>query len=261
MGNFALLIDLDGTVYSGGAAIPGAAESVRRLAAAGIPHLFVTNNSSRPPEAVAAALQGFGVPCAPEQVVTTAEAAAEYVAGRSPGAKVYAVGEAGLRSALAAAGLALVEDEPAEYVVQGIDREFTYRKLAAAVSQLLGGAAYVQTNPDRLLPWDGGYLPGAGAIGAAIREASGKEPVVIGKPSDRLMRYALRRLPAGCEVWVVGDNPYTDVAAGAAAGLRTALVRTGLLRAYGADGPLPAGAPEPDLVCADLPELLERLGL
>lgn len=261
MNKKALLIDLDGTMYSGSAAIPGAAESVKRLAAAGIPHLFVTNNSSRPPEAVAAALRGFGAPAAPEQVVTSSEAAAEYIAGLSPGAKVHVIGEAGLRSALVAHGLVLAEDEPADYVVQGIDRELTYGKLAAAVTQLLGGANYVQTNPDRLLPWDGGFLPGAGSIGAALREAAGIEPIVIGKPSDKIIRYAMRRLPEDCETWVVGDNPLTDIAAGAAAGLRTALVLTGLVRPDGRGRELLAGAPAPDLICAGLPELLEKLGL
>ncbi|MNC65751.1 putative hydrolase YutF [compost metagenome] len=88
---------------------------------------------------------------------------------------------------------------------------------------------YIQTNPDHLLPKENGPIPGSGAIGAAIRTAAETEPVVIGKPSSIISRYGIELLGLPPEdIWMVGDNLRTDIAAGAAAGTRTALVLTGL---------------------------------
>ncbi|MEF3301630.1 HAD-IIA family hydrolase [Paenibacillus sp. GYB003] len=257
----AFLIDLDGTMYAGNTPIPHAAEFIGRLRELSLPFLFVTNNSSRTPEAVADHLASHGIAAEPREVVTSSQAAARYVAGRGRGRRAYVIGEDGLREALLDAGMQLVEERP-DFVVQGIDREFTYRKLETAVRFISEGAEYVLTNPDRLLPADGKLAPGAGSISASIREALQIAPTVIGKPHEPIMRYALERLGAADgDVWAVGDNPATDVGAGIAAGLRTALVLTGIATPANVESLLERSGVRPDVVCGDLAELLERLGL
>ncbi|GAA3404616.1 HAD-IIA family hydrolase [Paenibacillus hodogayensis] len=259
----AFLIDLDGTMYAGHAPIPHAAAFIKRLRELKLPFLFVTNNSSRTPEAVAGHLRQHGIEAEPREVVTSSQAAARYAAERKPGGRVYAIGEEGLRAALTEAGLELVdEDERPDFVVQGIDREFSYAKLERAVGFIAAGAEYVLTNPDRLLPADGKLLPGAGTIAASIREAMQIQPLVIGKPYEPIMRFALERLGTAENVWAVGDNPLTDIGAGKAVGLRTALVLTGIATPDNAERLLGIeGTPQPDIVCADLADLLDRLGL
>lgn len=256
--HYAFLIDLDGTMYAGGSPIPHAAEFIRKLKQRSLPYLFVTNNSSRTPEAVADHLCRLGIEAEANEVVTSAQATARYVSEQRRGHRVYVIGEDGLRTALTEAGLELVEDRP-DFVVQGIDREFSYRKLEAAVGFVASGAEYVLTNPDRLLPSDGRLAPGAGAISGSIQAALQIAPIVIGKPSARIMQFALERLNGPSEVWAVGDNPSTDIGAGHAAGLRTALVCTGIATPLNVTELLAKAPVKPDLVCRDLSELLQRL--
>ncbi|QHW34516.1 TIGR01457 family HAD-type hydrolase [Paenibacillus rhizovicinus] len=254
-----LLIDLDGTLYHGGRMIPGADAFIRMLREEEIRYLFVTNNSSATPEAVADRLNGMGIPAVPEDVCTSAQAAAAYIAEQIPGARVHAVGEIGLTTALLAAGLKL-DDERPELVVQGIDRELTYDKIAGAVRHIRNGAQYILTNPDLLLPSDNGLIPGAGSISAVIRAASGVQPVVIGKPSAIQMRFALQRLGLEPqETWVIGDNPATDIAAGHAVDCPSVLVLTGLATGDNYKELLAAAGCEADEVIADLRGLQEWL--
>jgi len=257
-----LLIDLDGTMYHGGRMIDGANELIAQLRRHGIPFLFVTNNSSASPEIVAGRLSAMGIASEAREVVTSAQAAAAYIAARTPGATVFVIGEDGLLDAVRGAGLALAAsaEEPADYVLQGIDRQFTYAKLAEAVNRIRAGAGFVLTNPDLLLPAENGFQPGAGSIGAAIAASSGARPVVIGKPSSVLMDYALDKLgvpPAG--TWVVGDNLATDIAAGAAAGCATALVLTGLTTEHNMEHYAKEAGVRPDAVFGDLRMLMEEL--
>lgn len=123
-------------------------------------------------------------------------------------------GEEGLHRACEEAGLNIVSDSP-QYVVQGIDRSFTYDSLTRAARWIAGGATFVLTNPDLMLPSDDGMVPGAGTLGAAIEAASGMTPVIIGKPHRHLMNYATSLLGIDPkEAVVVGDNMRTDISAG-----------------------------------------------
>ncbi|MBD2847966.1 HAD-IIA family hydrolase [Paenibacillus sp. IB182496] len=250
-----LLIDLDGTLYHGRRMIPGADRWVASLQAAELPYLFVTNNSSLAPEAVAERLQTMGIPAAAEQVCTSAQAAAAYIAGRSPGAPVHIVGEVGLRTAAEQAGLALVE-ESADYVLQGIDRGFDYPKLSHAARLIRAGAAYILTNPDLLLPTEDGLEPGAGALGAMLQAAGQREPTIIGKPSPILVSYALARLGmTPGSVWMVGDNMATDIAAARRAGCGAVLVLTGVTTAASLRSDTERAGISPDLIFEDLMQL------
>jgi 4-nitrophenyl phosphatase len=178
------------------------------------------------------------------------------------GKRVYAVGEKGLREALQEAGFTLTAagDDTPDFVVQGIDREFSYAKLAAAVRHIRGGAASVLTNPDHLLPWNNELQPGAGSIAAAIERSSQTEPVTIGKPSPIIMNYAIAKLGLPREqIWVVGDNLLTDIKGGLTAECRTALVLSGLVSRDTLQEHLQRTGVTPELVCEHLMELADML--
>ncbi|MEW9702908.1 TIGR01457 family HAD-type hydrolase [Paenibacillus sp. SI8] len=255
------LIDLDGTLYRGHEPIPHAAAFIRLLNDNRLPYLLVTNNSSRTPEQVSEHMHELGIEVPADAVYTSAQAAAQYMAEQRQGSRVHMIGEAGLEIALAAAGFQLTTETP-DYVVQGIDRSFTYAKLAEAVGHLHHGATYVLTNPDRMLPSDGGLMPGAGSLAASITAASGVEPVVIGKPSPIIMAYAIERLglPAA-DIWVIGDNAATDIRGGAVSGCRTALVLTGVATAANVQAQLASAGVTPDLICDDLLDFVRQANL
>lgn len=256
-----LLIDLDGTLYHGRHMILGADVLIAGLRKAGIPFLFVTNNSSRTPESVADHLREMGIEAKADEVCTSSLAAARYISEETPGATVAILGEEGLYQACTDAGLNIVTESP-QYVVQGIDRSFTYDSLAKAAGWIMGGAISVLTNPDLMLPSDVGVMPGAGTIGAAIEAASGVAPIVIGKPYGHLMAYATSLLNIDPRnAIVVGDNMKTDIAAGARAGCRTVLVLTGITTEDNLEHYKVVTGVTPDYICADLTELMTLIGL
>ncbi|MFD2117778.1 TIGR01457 family HAD-type hydrolase [Paenibacillus yanchengensis] len=227
------LIDLDGTMYHGGHPIEGAPELIAYMHKQQIPYRFVTNNSSLSAALVAEKLNEMNIIAEPSHVCTSADATAAYIAKRQPEAKVFVVGEQGLHTSIALAGLHISNYESmdeVDFVVQGIDRQFTYEKLAKAVQLIRNGAVSIMTNPDRLLPSDHGFIPGAGSLGAMIETASGVKPLIIGKPSSILMDFAIATMDVDNreQLYVVGDNLATDIAAGYAAGCKTILVYTGL---------------------------------
>ncbi|WP_341277874.1 TIGR01457 family HAD-type hydrolase [Paenibacillus sp. FSL H8-0537] len=254
-----LLIDLDGTLYHGTRRIVGADALLRKLKELNLPYRFVTNNSSATPEEVAERLNRMDIPAEAQDVCTSAQAAAEYVASVKPGASVFVIGEAGLRAAIVEAGLRLTEEQP-DFVIQGIDRELSYSRLSLAVRYIHGGAPFILTNPDLLLPSEGGLMPGAGSIGAMLQAAAGKEPIVIGKPSSILMDYSLKQLglPAA-DTWVIGDNLATDIAAGRASGCGTLLVLTGLTTEKNYKHYSERAGCEPDKICRNLDELISYI--
>lgn len=255
----AFLIDLDGTLYHGNRMIQGADSLIKGLDNAAIPYLFVTNNSSRTPGEVAAHLQSMGIPAGEEQVCTSAVAAAEYIAGIKPGCKVAPVGEHGLVSALKEAGLVIDTQSP-DYVVQGIDRSFTYETLTRAARWIIQGAEYVLTNPDLLLPSQEGLMPGAGTISASIQAASGVTPVTIGKPSGILMKHAIERLGLEQhEVAVIGDNMLTDISAGIHAGCGTILVLTGVTNKENLERYITSSGVQPDVICDTLEDVRQMI--
>jgi 4-nitrophenyl phosphatase len=251
------LIDLDGVVYTGSQVIPGTPEFFGLLRELETPFLLITNNSSRRAEQFAERLAGMGIEVRPEEVLTSAQATAEFLAaGAKPGSRAFVIGEEGLRSSLEAHGFSLVDDAGADYVVVGLDRGFNYRKLTTAIRAVLGGAQFVGPNPDPSLPMEDGLSPGAGAFQAAITAATGIKPLIVGKPEPTMVSIGLRLL--GCapqEAAMVGDRLDTDVVGGQRAGVVTILVLTGVATAEAA-----AASPiKPDYVLRDLAELGEQL--
>ncbi|WP_088103983.1 TIGR01457 family HAD-type hydrolase [Halalkalibacter urbisdiaboli] len=222
------LIDLDGTMYRGTEKIDEAVQFVKELERRGLPYLFVTNNSTKRPEDVADVLKGMDVPATPEHIFTTSMATATFIAERKKQARVYMVGEQGLKYALEAAGHEIVEKD-ADFVVMGLDRQITYEKLAGAALNVRAGATFIATNGDVALPTERGLLPGAGSIISVVSVSTGVQPTFIGKPESIIVEQALEVIGTKKEdTLMVGDNYDTDILAGLRAGMDTLMVYTGV---------------------------------
>ncbi|MGC8784366.1 MAG: HAD-IIA family hydrolase [Armatimonadota bacterium] len=228
------IFDLDGVIYRGEEPMPCAAETIQRLREEGKMVRFLTNNSALTREAYVRRLTGMGIPCKEEDFMTSAYATALYLQSQgAEGKRVFIVGEEGIYEELRRVGMRVVvdpEEEGADYVVAGIDRDFTYDKLRRAHFAIRHGARFIATNRDATYPAAGGKIvPGGGAIVAAIATCTGVEPLVIGKPNTYSMELLLRRCNVSPqEAVLVGDRLDTDVLVGKRLGLHTVLVLTGV---------------------------------
>jgi glycerol 3-phosphatase-2 len=240
------LLDLDGVVYIGGAAIPGAAQALRKADAAGMRLAYVTNNAFRTPAAVAALLTSLGVPAAAEDVVTSAQAAARLLAERLPaGAPVLVIGGSGLRMALRERGLRPVStaaDKPLA-VVQGYAPGVDYSMLAEGGLAVAAGALFVASNGDLTIPGRRGIAPGNGSL---IQ--------VAGKPEPPLHHESVLRTGARHPL-VVGDRLDTDIEGAHRVGTDSLLVLTGVTGP--ADVVLAPPSRRPTYLAEDLAGLLE----
>ncbi len=254
----AILLDMDGVLYHGELPLPGAAAFMRAIAA--IPHAFITNNPVLPPAVLAEKLRRLALADPdPEQIVTSAEATASWLAHEKPGFRYFAVGGDGLRVALERVGRE--DSRAADYVVVGEGPGLDYDTLTIGVNLILKrGARLVCTNPDTtvdsVVAGRRIVLPGGGALVAPFRVATGVEPVIVGKPRPALFEMALARLRvAPGECLMIGDRPDTDILGAQRLGMRTALVRTGR---FGPGERLPPDV-APDHDVNSLTELLKRL--
>jgi glycerol 3-phosphatase-2 len=199
------IIDLDGVVWLTGIALPGAAAALRRLADVGVRPLFVTNNSAPSDDELMARLERAGIAATPEDLVTSAHAAAQVL---EPGESVFVLADEGVRDALVQRGVHIVEEGPCDAVVVGWTHEFTFDLLARASTLVRGGARLIATNDDATHPTPDGLLPGAGALVSAVATASGALPLIAGKPHAPMVEcIASRRDDV---VLVVGDRQATD---------------------------------------------------
>lgn len=225
----AFLIDLDGTLYKGNDVIPGAREFIDYLNAQEIPHLYVTNNSTKSPEDVVQKLTQMNIEAKPQEVVTSAMATADYIASGHPQASVYMVGGTGLESALKEAGLVLKSDIDVDYVVMGLDENITYDKLTTATLAVQNGATFISTNKDPSIPKEQGFLPGNGSLTSVVTVSSKTEPKFIGKPETPIMHKALDLLQVSPkDVAMIGDLYDTDILSGINIGIDTIHVQTGV---------------------------------
>ena len=231
------IFDLDGTIYLGERAIPGAPETVRCLRQAGCRVTFVSNKPLQPRERYAEKLTRLGIPTDPADVLTSAHVLGRWLAAQAPGAPVFVVGEPPLLAELAGFGLHITNDtrhsEEADFVVAAFDRTFDYGKLNTAFQAIRRGARFVATNADRTCPVEGGEIPDAAAVIGAIEGCTGvKVELVAGKPSSLIVEAGLARMgglsPQQC--LVVGDRLETDVVMAQRAGAASAVVLTGITR-------------------------------
>src|SRR6202012_808389 len=224
-----LLFDLDGVVYIGGTAIPGAPQALQRAKQSGAHVAYVTNNPSRTPAAVAALLEGMGAPVTEGDVVTSAQAAARLLADKlPPKSKVLVIGATALRLAVRERGLVPVSTatEGPVAVVQGFAPGVGYGALAEGGLAVRAGALFVGTNADSTIPNARGTAPGNGSLLRVIEEATGTAPIVAGKPEPPLHRESVIRTGAQRPL-VIGDRLDTHLEAAYNTGTDSLLVLTG----------------------------------
>ena len=221
-------MDMDGVLVREQQAIPGADRFLARLRERELPYLVLTNNSMYTRRDLAARLRTLGLEVPEESIWTSALATADFLAGQRPGGSAFTIGEAGLTTALHAAGYTLTDREP-DYVVLGETRTYSFERIASAIRLVAAGARFIATNPDPTGPTPDGPLPATGAVAALISRATGVEPYFVGKPNPLMMRSALNAIDAHSETSaMVGDRMDTDVVSGLEAGMHTVLVLTGI---------------------------------
>lgn len=224
------LIDLDGVVYIGSKAVPGAIDALNRAREAGLHLAYVTNNAARPPVFVAEHLTDLGITTQAADVVTSAQAAARLVAAQVPaGSPVYVIGGEGLHAALIERGLEPVTDldSDAVAVVQGYGPEMPWRQVINGAILVRRGLPWVASNLDLTVPTRHGPGPGNGALVQLVAEFSGRTPVAAGKPEKPLFEESLARV-GGDRPLVVGDRIDTDIDGARAVGWDSLLVMTGV---------------------------------
>ena len=231
-----VLADLDGVVYAGAGAIPHAVESLKKVEATRRLG-YITNNASRTDASVAAHLGELGLTVAPDEVVTSPQAAMRLVSGLIPaGSTILVVGGEGLVHEVRKAGFEVTrsaDDSPAA-VVQGFAPEVGWSDLAEAAFALKvpedeGGIPWIATNTDWTIPQSRGVAPGNGTLVSAVHTAIGRLATVAGKPETPIFEEAVARFGAKHPLFI-GDRLDTDIAGASRAGIESALVLTGIDR-------------------------------
>jgi NagD protein len=221
------LMDMDGVLVHQSKPIPGAAEFLARLQEKSLPFLVLTNNSVYTRRDLSARLAVSGLKVPEQAIWTSALATADFLQRQRPNGTAFAIGEAGLQTALHAVGYTLTEHDP-DYVVLGETRTYSFERITQAIRLIVAGARFMATNPDPTGPTPDGPLPATGSVAALISRATGVEPYFVGKPNPLMMRSALNAIDAHSETTaMVGDRMDTDVVSGLEAGMHTVLVLTG----------------------------------
>ncbi len=256
----AMVFDLDGTLYLGEGLIDGADDTIEALRSAGIKVVFLTNKPIASPTSYADKLTALGIASSPSDVITSVTLTRDYLLAGGEGRRIYLIGEDYLRETLLESGFVLATcPEETDVVIVSLDRTLDYAKLHFAYTAAREGATIVATNPDVICPLKDGEILDAGASIAAL-EAVLQRPIdaVLGKPSRRCAEVALRRLDCSPgEVIMVGDRMETDVRMAVEAGMRSALVLTGVSTAEDAG----RYAYRPDHVWSSVADIPEVLGL
>ena len=253
------LFDMDGTLYLGDRLFDFTRELLDTLKATGRRYLFMTNNSSKSVEDYIKKLEKMGIPADKEDFITSSQATAWYLQKHHPGKTLYVCGTRSLQQELQQAGFTVTEDvEKTQCIVMGFDTELTFRKLHD-VCYLLStrrDIPYIATNPDYVCPTEFGSVPDCGSVCDMVFNATGKRPVVIGKPSPLMPELAMERTGfSKGETAVVGDRIYTDVKSGLNAGIAGILVMSGeTTREI-----LEASSDKPDLVLEDASEIMKAV--
>jgi glycerol-1-phosphatase len=222
-----LLLDLDGTVYRGSTAINGAVDLLGQINSR---TMFLTNNASRSGDEVAEHMRVMGFAVDPVDVITSARTAARLLGNELPrGSKVLVIGTDAVAAALTDVDLEPVhsQDDSPVAVVQGHSAGTDWSRLAEGALAIRDGAMWVACNADATFPTERGLVPGNGSMVAALRTATGSEPLIVGKPAPHMVREALSR---GCfeSPLVIGDRLETDIAGATAAGLPSMLTLSGV---------------------------------
>ena len=225
------LFDMDGTLYLGDRLYAFTPELLETIKKSGKKYLFMTNNSSKSVEDYVKKLGKMGIEATREDFMTSSQATAFYLHKHHEGQRLYVCGTQSLKQELRQEGFAVTEKvEDTDCIVMGFDTELTFQKLHDVSYLLLTRKEipYIATNPDLVCPTEFGSVPDCGSVCAAIKNATGREPVVIGKPSPLMPQLAMEKLGIPREkTCVVGDRIYTDIKSGLSAGVTGILVLSG----------------------------------
>lgn len=253
------LFDMDGTLYLGDRLYPFTRELLDTIRQTGGKYLFMTNNSSKSVTDYIRKLEKFGIPATREDFMTSSQATAYYLKKHHWGKTLYVCGTQSLKQELMGEGFTVSEDiTQTQCIVMGFDTELTFRKLHDVSYLLLTQPElpYIATNPDLVCPTEFGSVPDCGSVCQMIFNATGKRPVVIGKPSALMPQLAMEKLGlAGEQTCVVGDRIYTDIKSGLNAGTMTVLVLSGETTLQ----ILEESPEKPHLVLSDAGEILQAL--
>ena len=253
------LFDMDGTLYLGDRLYSFTTDLLHIIRKTGGKYLFMTNNSSKSVADYVKKLEKMGISATREDFITSSQATAYYLHKHHAGQKLYVCGTESLKAELRMEGFTVTESiDEVECIVMGFDTELTFKKLHDVSYLLLTkkDLPYIATNPDLVCPTEFGSVPDCGSVCTMIENATGKRPVVIGKPSPLMPQLAMEKLGVSKEqTCVVGDRIYTDVKSGLNAGI------TGILVMSGETTPeiLAQSEDKPHLVLSDAGDILEAL--
>jgi phosphoglycolate/pyridoxal phosphate phosphatase family enzyme len=253
------LFDMDGTLYLGNRLYDFTIELLDTIKANGGKYLFMTNNSSKSVTDYIKKLHNLGIEATREDFMTSSQATAYYLHKYHEGQTLYVCGTESLKEELRMEGfIVTTELDKVECIVMGFDTELTFQKLHDVSYLLLTRPElpYIATNPDLVCPTEFGSVPDCGSVCIGIKNATGKEPIVIGKPSPLMPQLAMERLGITKEQsCVVGDRIYTDVKSGLNAGITGILVLSGETTLE----ILNASEDKPHMVLQDASEILAAL--
>lgn len=224
------LLDMDGTLYVDERLFGKVPEFLARVQESGGRYLFLTNNSSRGVEGYIEKLERLGIATGPEDYLTSVDAAIDLLHREYPGQKCYAAGTESFRQQLESAGIPVTTrvEEDVDILLSGFDRELTFQKLEDSCILLNRVVTWLATNPDWVCPTWYGAVPDCGSVCQMLTNATGREPIFIGKPQPAMAELAMRRTGFGREETVlIGDRVYTDIACAVNAGIDSILVLSG----------------------------------
>ena len=253
------LFDMDGTLYLGDRLYSFTRELLQTIKKSGKKYLFMTNNSSKSVEDYVKKLERLGISATREDFMTSSQATAYYLHKHHEGQRLYVCGTQSLKQELRQEGFTVTEKvEDTDCIVMGFDTELTFQKLHDVSYLLLTrkDIPYIATNPDLVCPTEFGSVPDCGSVCIGIKNATGREPVVIGKPTPLMPQLAMEKLGIPKEkTCVVGDRIYTDILSGLNAGCTGILVLSGETTRQILD----QSPQKPHLVLEDAGEILKEL--
>jgi HAD superfamily hydrolase (TIGR01457 family) len=226
-----ILIDMDGTLFRGETAIPGAEKTLERLRVMGLKLFFLTNANNKTRAQLVAKLKKMKLMADENEIYSSAYATAIFIKENHPTKTVFCVSTGGIQDELSAKGIKVAEDDSAGIVAVGLDQTFNYKKLTIAFRAISKGALFIATNEDAAFPVEDGSLPGAGAMVGAIERSTGVKPILIGKPNKYGIELLLKNNNLKhSEVLIIGDRLETDIMCGKNNGLKSVLVLTGVAK-------------------------------
>ena len=231
-----LIVDMDGVLWHGNKPLPGMLAFFQTVRTLGIRFVLATNNAGRTGEEYVTKLAALGAQVGLDEILTSPQATANYMAARMPHARIYVVGSPSLMAELRAKNLTVVDEADAQtancVVMGGIVGNLTYANIAEACLLIRAGAQFIGTNPDVTFPGERGIIPGNGAFLEALRLSTGVAPTIIGKPQPEMMVQAMHRMGGTAQnTAVIGDRLDTDILGGKNAGLTSLLVLSGVTTA------------------------------